>query len=45
MNRKETGFHILVDFDMLDICLDDTKLEPKSDKCLSITGYPRETHV
>ena len=42
MNRKETEFLIPEDLGMLCICLDDTKLEPKSDKCLFV-GYPRET--
>ena len=33
INGKETGFRIPVDLGMLGICLDDTKLKPKSDKC------------
>ena len=45
MNRKETGFLTHDDLGMLGICLDDTKLNPKLDKCLSVIGYPKETKV
>ena len=33
MNGKETGFLIPDYLGMLGICLDDTKLKPKYDKC------------
>ena len=45
MNRKETGFLIPEYLGMLGIHLDDTKQEPKLDKCLSVIGYPRENKV
>ena len=45
LTEKKQGFLIHDDLGMLGIRLDDTKLKPKLDKCLSVTGYPRETKV